>query len=340
MRASTAKAGGIALVSVLLVVAIASALAYGMVDRQGFSIAHSRQTLAGGQARQLALGGEQYARQVLYADWDEEETREIDTLLEEWAAPTEAFEVDDGSIDIRIQDLDRRFNLNAVVGGADGAQNAARLKRLLNALEIDANLADRWVDWADADADVTGFGIEDAESMLEDPPRRTANQPAVHVSEFAVATGLDREAFERLRPHVAALPVDALSINVNTANEVVLSALAPNFDAGSAMALVARERKIARIEDITATHAALGEAVGVLAVRSAFFRIQVRAEVDGARSELTSLVHRDADDGRMRLLRRSFGDRFEALAWHEAHRWRRVQPDEGVSNQARGSPRP
>ena len=77
--------------------------------------------------------------------------REIDTLLEEWSAPAEAFEVRGGALEIRIQDLERRFNLNAVAGDREGAQDTARLKRLLTALEIDANLADRWVDWVDAE---------------------------------------------------------------------------------------------------------------------------------------------------------------------------------------------
>lgn len=313
----TAPPRGVALVSVLLVVAIATALAYGMLDRQGFSIAHSQQTLAGSQARQFALGGEQFARQVLYADWEEAETREIDTLLEEWAAPTEVFEVAGGALEVRIQDLERRFNLNAVSGERQGAQNAARLKRLLTTLEIDANLADRWIDWVDDDHDVTAFGVEDAERLLGDPPRRAANQRAAHVSEFAVATGLEPAAFEGLRPHVTVLPVRDLEVNVNTANEIVLGALAPNFPAGRALALVGEEREIAKVEDITAAHPELGEAVAVLTVQSQYFRVQVRAEVDGARSELTSLVHRDPDTGGLTLLWRSFGERFEARAWHE-----------------------
>ena len=308
---------GVALVTVLLVVAVATALAYAMVDRQGFTIAHSRQTLAGSQARQFALGGEQYARQILYADWEDEETRAIDTLLEEWSAPEEAFEVRGGSLEIRIQDLERRFNLNAVSGDREGAQNAARLKRLLAALEIDANLADRWVDWVDADQDVTALGSEDAAHLMGDPPRRAANQRAAHVSEFVVATGLDAEAFERLRPHVAALPVDDLHVNVNTANEIVLGTLAPNFTASGALRLVEQEREIARVEDITGTHPELGEAVAVLSVQSAFFRVQVRAEVDGARTDLTSLLHRHPETGALTLLWRSYGERFEAHAWHE-----------------------
>jgi len=307
----------VALVTVLLVVAVATALAYAMVDRQGFTIAHSQQTLAGSQARQFALGGEQYARQILYADWEEEETRAIDTLLEEWSAPEEAFEVRGGAVEIRIQDLERRFNLNAVSGDRAGAQNAARLKRLLAGLEIDANLADRWVDWVDADQDVTALGSEDASHLMGDPPRRAANQRAAHVSEFVVATGLDAAAFERLRPHVTVLPIDDLHVNVNTANEIVLGTLAPNFTALSALRLVEQEREIARVEDITGTHPELGEAVAVLSVRSAFFRVQVRAEVDGARSDLTSLLHRHPETGALTLLWRSYGERFETHAWHE-----------------------
>lgn len=308
---------GVALVSVLLVVAVATALAYAMVDRHGFTIAHSQQTLAGSQARQFALGGEQYARQILYADWAQEDTRGIDTLLEEWSAPAEAFEVRGGALEIRMQDLERRFNLNAVSGSREGAQNAARLKRLLTALEIDASLADRWVDWVDADQDVTDLGFEDAAHLMGDPPRRAANQRAAHVSEFVVATGLDAQAFERLRPHVTVLPSDDLAVNVNTANEIVLGTLAPNFTAGDALRLVEQKREIARVEDITGAHPELGEAVAALAVQSAFFRVQVRAEVDGARSELTSLLHRHPETGALTLLWRSYGERFEPLAWHE-----------------------
>ena len=307
---------GVALVSVLLIVAVATALAYGMVERQTLSVAHSKQTLAGSQARQYALGGEQYARQILFADWEEVETRELDTLFEQWAAPTETFEIAGGAIEIRIQDLDRRFNLNAVAGRR-GPQNAARLKRLLTHLEIDPNAADAWVDWIDEDQDVTAFGLEDSARLMDDPPRRTANQRAVHVSEFVVATGIDAAAFARLRPHVTVLPVLDLRINVNTANEVVLGTLAPNFPAASALAMVELDREFPRIEEVTAAYAQLGEAAGVLAVVSEYFRVQVRAEVDDARAETTAVIHRNVETGEQALLWRSFGDPFEARAWHE-----------------------
>ena len=76
---------GVALISVMLILAVATTLAYQVATRHTLSIAQSRQLLDGSQVRQYALGGEEYARQILYADWLDEETRGNDTLLESWA---------------------------------------------------------------------------------------------------------------------------------------------------------------------------------------------------------------------------------------------------------------
>ena len=141
---------GVALVSVLLIVAVTTALAYEIANRHAFGVAISRQMLEASQAREYALGGEQYLRQVLYADWEDETTRAKDTLLEDWSTATQAFEVDDGSIELRVVDLQARFNLNSVVG-AGGPENTARLKRLFTHLELDPSAVDAWVDWIDGD---------------------------------------------------------------------------------------------------------------------------------------------------------------------------------------------
>ena len=338
------RAAGIALLSVLLIVAVATALAYRVATRHALSLAHTRQTLEGSLARQYAFGGEEYARQLLYEDWEDEDRRSKDTFLEAWAGivPEEkdtapwgrvgqaehepsasrtrapvgrsqafVFEVDSGNLAIRIDDLSARFNLNAVAG-PDGAQNLARLKRLLTGLGIDPNAADVWRDWIDADQDVQGFGAEDADALLREPPRRTSNQRAIDASEFAVATRLDAAQFALLRLHVAALPMNALRVNVNTATAAVLSALAPNFESIEAQSLLEGERDFDDVESVVATYATLGESVAVLAVGSEFFRVQVRAEIADSRAELTSMIHRNSNSGALTVLARSFGSRFES----------------------------
>lgn len=304
---------GLALVSVLLIVAVTTALAYEIANRHAFGVAVSRQTLAGSQAREYALGGEQYARQLLYADWEDEGTRSKDTLLEDWST-TEAFEVDDGGIEIRVVDLSSRFNLNSVIG-AEGPQNTARLKRLFTHLELDPGTVDAWVDWIDADQEVQPYGAEDADYLLREPPHRAADQRAVDRSELRRAVPFEsRTEYARLEPHVAVLPTDRLAININTVTEAVLASLAPNFPAADAQLLVEQVRDFDDVEGVIARHAPLGESAAALSVGSEFFQVQVRAQVSDTRSELTSILHRDREDGTLSVVSRSFGRRFEALA--------------------------
>ena len=302
---------GLALVSVLLIVAVTTALAYEIANRHAFSVAVSRQALAESQAREYALGGEQYARQLLYADWEDEATRGKDTLLEDWSTMPEAFEVEGGGIEMRIVDLSSRFNLNSVVG-AEGPRNAARLRRLFTQLELEANYVDAWVDWIDPDQEVLPYGAEDADYLLREPPHRTANQQAVDISELRLAVPFEsRDEYARLALHVTVLPTDRLTVNINTVTDLVLASLAPNFPVADAQRLVEQVRDYDDMEGVIASHAPLGESAAALGVGSQFFEVQVRAHVGATRSELTSILHRNHDSGELTLLSRNFGRRIE-----------------------------
>ena len=332
-------ARGLALIGALAVVAVATALGYEIIARHALSVSQSRQTLDGTQARQYALGGEEYARQVLYADWEDEDTRSKDTLFESWAGADarddddqpanadpetdpegegaangvlqSAFDIDGGSLEMRIDDLRGRFNLNAVAG-PQSAQEVARLERLFANFGIERRVADAWRDWVDADQEITGYGAEDADYLLREPPLRSANQRAYHFSELAVAASLSTEQIAALRPHVAVLPLLDQRININTATPEVLGALAPNFAVGEAQLLAAEIRDFDDVESVIAEYAALGESAGALDVRSDFFRVQVRVVLRDTQVELTSDLHRDPDTGRLTLLSRNFGEPFEA----------------------------
>ena len=303
-----------ALVSVLLIVAVTTALAYEIANRHAFAVAVSRQVLSASQAREYALGGEQYARQLLYADWEDEATRSKDTLLEDWSSMTETFDVDDGGIEMHIVDLSSRFNLNSVLG-ADGPQNAARLKRLFTRLELDPNYVDAWIDWIDADQEVQPYGAEDADYLLRDPPHRAANQRAVDMSELRLAVPFEsRDEYARLGPNVTVLPTDRLAVNLNTVTEAVLASLAPNFPAADAQLLVEQVRDYDDVEGVIASHAPLGESAAVLRVGSQYFEVQVRAHVGDTHSELTAILHRNHENGELTLLSRNFGRRVESQA--------------------------
>ncbi|MCY4058529.1 MAG: type II secretion system minor pseudopilin GspK [Gammaproteobacteria bacterium] len=303
---------GLALVTVLLIVAVTTALAYEIANRHAFGVAVSRQVFSGSQAREYALGGEQYARQLLYADWEDEGTRSKDTLLEDWSSMPEAFEVEDGGIEMRIVDLSSRFNLNSLLG-AEGPQNAARLKRLFTHLELDPKYVDAWVDWIDPDQEVQPYGAEDADYLLREPPHRAANQEAVDISELRLAVPFDsRGEYARLAPHVTVLPTHQLAININTVADAVLASLAPNFPAADAQLLVEQVRDYDDVEGVIASYAPLGASAAALRVGSQFFEVRVRVHVGETRTELTSVLHRDQKTGELTLLSRNFGRRVEA----------------------------
>ena len=330
---------GVALVSVLLIVLVVTALAYQIASRHSFTVAQSRQLLRGAEVRHYVLGAEQFARELLHADWQHEDTRATDTLFEAWArlgtrpsddaggavaepSPEPAaiertfasvFALEEGQVELRIEDLAARFNLNALVGEHAPA-NVARLQRLLARLGLDPAVAHRWKDWIDADQDVDGMGAEDADYLLRNPATRAANQPGVHTSEFRFVAALATEDYQRLRPYVTLLPSAAQRVNVNTAPALVLGVLAPNFPMADAERIVAQPREFENIESVVAAHVALGEAVGALAVHSEFFQVRARAVVGRSRAVLVSMLHRDAATGALTLLSRSFGEPFEELA--------------------------
>ena len=343
------SARGVALVSVLLIVSVATALAYEMASRHTLDVVRSRLLFDTSQARQYALGGEAWARQLLYADWEDSDGRAKDTLIEEWAltdagadadaaggvgaldgfrgrregrkgreeSGARAFEIEHGTLTVRIEDLRARFNLNALVG-EKAAENKERFQRLLAHLELTPELADAWQDWIDADESVTGHGAEDLDYLMRTPARRAANQPAAHVSELRAVAPLSREEFLRLLPHVTALPQPDLLVNVNTATAPVLAALSGKLSVADAEQLSLEARDFDTVRDAIVAHAKLGEAEAQLGVRSEFFLVRARAQVGDVVVELTSRLRRDPASGRIRVFARSFGDVFD---------WNAVTPE-------------
>ena len=152
-----------------------------------------------------ALGAEAYARQILFDDWNRPESRVLDTLTEPWAVPAVPFDIEAGTLELSIEDLDRRFNLNSLAGEGS-SKNLTRFKTLLGSLGLDPVVADAWRDWVDADGEAAGFGAEDGAYLVATPPFRTANQPAGSTSELALLSLLDADQLARLLPYVTALP--------------------------------------------------------------------------------------------------------------------------------------
>ena len=122
---------GVALITVLLIVAMASVAAASLMTLQGFTLHRSTLLLNQQQARLYTLGAEQWAIALLKRDLrnDLEQNERVDTLQEDWATIPPSLPVEGGSISGRIEDLQGRFNLNNLLRtkkqpGADAKANS------------------------------------------------------------------------------------------------------------------------------------------------------------------------------------------------------------------------
>ena len=80
-RLGNARQHGVAVLTVLLVVAMGSALAYALASAQVMVMAQSRHVLVGDALRDLLLGGEVLARQMLREDYEEDKKVPYDLVM-------------------------------------------------------------------------------------------------------------------------------------------------------------------------------------------------------------------------------------------------------------------
>ncbi|MEM9530616.1 MAG: type II secretion system minor pseudopilin GspK [Pseudomonadota bacterium] len=229
---------GVALITALLVVALATMAAAAMTYRQQLDVRRTGNTLALERGVHYARGLELWALAAL--ELDARESPGLDSRQEPWASELPVIELPEGRLRGRLVDLDGRLNLNnLVVDGRRQSDWIARFERLLTVLNLDPALAQRCVDWIDVDSTAEPGGAEDDRYLSRQPPYRAANAPFAHLSELRLIDGVTAEVFDQLAPHVTVLPTPLLPtpVNVNTASIPVLMSLHPAITQQVATAL-------------------------------------------------------------------------------------------------------
>ena len=301
---------GVALITAVLMVALATMLAVD-VGFRGFLDQRRTGTLfALDQAYEVALGAEAWAADFLKKDLQESQT---DHLGEIWAQPLPPLPIDGGTVEGRLEDLQGRFNINSLVN-ADGTTNAdavQRLERIFAVLDVEPAWASAIADWVDADTQ-PGFpdGAEDSVYTGQDPPHLTANMPVTRVSELMVLPGFGAERYAKVRPYLSALPVGT-PLNVCTAPGIVLDALSEGSrEFGLNPDDLANRRKDACFPSLEDLRGALGDAAydevkNSLTESSSYFRATVWVTIGTTQFTLYSLLARSG--GQIRPALRSFG---------------------------------
>jgi general secretion pathway protein K len=238
------KQRGVALITAIVLVAIATVLAVHIGTRAAMDLRRTTGLVALDQGWHVALGAEAWAAEVLSDDANE--SANVDDLSEAWAQPLPPLPVDGGEVRGALEDMQGRFNLNDLIN-ADrevDEDSVKRFERLLIFVGAQPRWARMMVDWIDAGTmPEIPDGAEDSTYLAQNPPYRTANVVVTTTTEMMALPGMTREEFERIRPYVAALPVGT-PINLCTAKAPVLAALIEGgTDFGDAELLASNRRE-------------------------------------------------------------------------------------------------
>lgn len=225
MKPSRREREGMALLTVLLLVAVMAALSVVMLDDIRFSVRRATNASAMDQAQWYGLGAETLALKQIRRLVDQDPVRT--PMQPEWNGRAFDFPVDEGgAIRLTVRDGQACFNLNSVVSGQgealarddDGVRQFLALSRALGVAEARARaMADSLVDWIDTNNRAEPLGAEDGAYAGLSAPYRTGGTLLAEVSELRAVRGVSPEDYARLRPHLCALPVTGLTpVNVNT----------------------------------------------------------------------------------------------------------------------------
>ena len=188
--ASLHRQRGVAIITALLIVAIATTVSATISTRLQLDVRRTGNMIAGDQAYLYSLTAENWSQRILREDREE---NQIDHLDEDWAIEVPPIPVDGGYIRGKLSDLQSCFNLNSILDAdADKAVARTRLERLLENLGIDKSNAQTVMDWIDNDLQTTlPDGAEDVFYMNLERPYRTANTALMSVSELRLIKGFD-----------------------------------------------------------------------------------------------------------------------------------------------------
>lgn len=234
------KQAGVALITVMLIVALCAVIATQMTARMQMQMQRSANVTFNQQAYWYAMGAEAFTKRVLITAFKKD--ADVTHLDQIWAQGETTFPVDFGEISGEIFDLQSCLNLNALraplttTGNGNTGNNKpqpndgkvpARLafEALFSNLQIDGisqfeieSMADSLTDWLDENSRISGSGgAEDDDYASREFPYLAANNYLAGINELRVVAHFSPAIINAIKPYVCIIPdSDLHKININT----------------------------------------------------------------------------------------------------------------------------
>jgi general secretion pathway protein K len=286
---------GAAIIVAMLIMALASAAAIAALQQQDLALRQLTTARDYEQATWVLKGGAQWARSILYQDG---RISAVDHGGELWASGLPRTDIEQGTVSGEIMDQQGLFNVNNLaLEDRASARDIEMFRRLLEAIGLNADLAEAIADWIDADDEaLPAAGAEDDYYLRLPSPYRAANQPVVELSELLRVRGMDEASLARLRGFATALP-RRTPVNVNLAPPELLLVMVPGLTSEEARALASTrvQAPFRSLEEFEKRLPRRGMKwiEGTLSVGSSYFAVRGRATVGKADVRMEALLQRE-----------------------------------------------
>ena len=209
------------------------------------------------------------------------------TYYDELLLPVELDFGPDTSLTLKLEDENAKFNINSIIypRGVENEDTLASLKRLLEYLNINPELALSIADWIDPD---TIPRIGDSESNAK-------NSTLWDINEIKFINGIDDEIFNKVSPFITVHGNrQNPPININTAMLPVLISLDEDITEVLAEKII-NYRESSPFESRNDIIGVIGLAIEgkitqMITFKSSYFRVTARAEVNGTTRVIESVM--------------------------------------------------
>ncbi|WP_190336361.1 type II secretion system minor pseudopilin GspK [Vibrio sp. S9_S30] len=318
---------GVALIVVLLLLAVMTAIAASMSERLFINFHRAGNQVNHQQAYWYSLGVEALAKAGIEQSYKDNETI---NLSQPWALKEQTYPLDYGTAKGKLVDMQACFNINvltSVKSRVETAQKPFLVKVWQNLIEqqdiepyIAEVIADSSWDFVDNDTNVlTSYGAEDSIYEGFQPPYLTANGFLADRSELRAIQQVSAPIMDKLSPLVCALPTNEWKLNVNTISEdqadILAALFQPHLSSSNAKELIANRKFDGwdSVDNFMSEPVINGieekvrkEAQAHIAVDSRYFELDAQVMVDESRVRIRSLLY-SKDRKQATVVRRSFG---------------------------------
>lgn len=297
---------GIALITILVMVALATILAATIAKRQANTAENTAYLMRQNQSLLYAKSAEAFFSELLVDDANN--AGAVDHLQENWAKPMPAFPVEDGFVSGTLQDESGKFNLNSLVNdeGVPNPQAKLWFEKLLLRVGLSEKLSEAVIDWQDADDEISGtMGAENSYYQGLPQGYLAANSKFHNVEELKLVRGFEDQKYLQIVDYVSALPASDSKVNVNTAPAMLLASLDPKLDINAVeQALQKRQANLEHFSNINDLWAiepfkqvgpdVQSQVNALLGVQSNYFKAKIEVLLSERKRQFSSdLVRKD-----------------------------------------------